>query len=592
MGPETLVLGGRFKVLRHIGGGGMSEVYLAVQLSLGRQVALKVLKRDLGKRPDMAERFRREALLLSSVDHPAVVRVIDFEPTPEATVLVLELAEGDTLEAVLKSGPMPPARAIPILTQLGEGLGAIHEKGIIHRDLKPQNVVLTQTPRGEQARLLDFGIARLMEMGEVDLNQLPGLSENPMISHPGQVVGTPAFVAPEQATGKPLDARTDVYAFGVLAFRLLSGQFPFPGPGSSDFLKQHTTMAPKRLDEVVPSLADQPKLVGLVMQCLEKNPALRPASAHALYDRLVEVWPQSPHDSSVTTPSRRLLAPLVATPVPAPPPSDDAALNWQKAQAKAAAATQVLLERASQGMRAAHGAARGLSAEWKQSLLVAFGLLMLAPAVWAMLPPGPAEVAAKLLEQGRAEGALSLINEQLSEATYEAPELYSLKAAALHQVHRESEERETLRLNPYQSLQSPHPLLLDALAEDFGREEGDVELKALIKVVPEELLEPHFDRLSREAGSERQWGALRWLDARRRREDAEGLGTRYIASLNARDCRIRGAAARRLAELGVKDAIDALRALSETPKEKTGAGLINCGEDEAAEAIRELKREG
>src|SRR5206468_1158190 len=98
MGPEPLVLQGRFKVLRHIGGGGMSEVYLAVQLSLGRQVALKVLKRDLGKRPDMAERFRREALLLSTVDHPAVVRVIDFEPTPEATVLVLELAEGDTLE--------------------------------------------------------------------------------------------------------------------------------------------------------------------------------------------------------------------------------------------------------------------------------------------------------------------------------------------------------------------------------------------------------------------------------------------------------------------------------------------------------------
>src|SRR5690606_26323028 len=157
----------------------------------------------------------------------------DFEPTPEATVLVLELAEGDTLESVLKAGPMEPSRAIPILTQLAEGLGAIHEKGIIHRDLKPQNVVLTPTPRGEQARLLDFGIARLMEMGDVDL-ALAGLNENPLISHPGQVVGTPAFVAPEQATGKALDARTDVYAFGVLAYRLLSGQFPFPGPSSND----------------------------------------------------------------------------------------------------------------------------------------------------------------------------------------------------------------------------------------------------------------------------------------------------------------------------------------------------------------------
>src|SRR6478735_8504826 len=186
MGPETLVLGGRFKVLRHIGGGGMSEVYLAVQLSLGRQVALKVLKRDLGKRPDMAERFRREALLLSTVDHPAVVRVIDFEPTPEATVLVLELAEGDTLETVLKSGRLPSARALPILTQLAEGLGAIHERGIIHRDLKPQNVVLTPGPRGEQARLLDFGIARLMEPDP----DAKGLSQV------GVVLGTPEYLSP------------------------------------------------------------------------------------------------------------------------------------------------------------------------------------------------------------------------------------------------------------------------------------------------------------------------------------------------------------------------------------------------------------
>src|SRR4051812_44902355 len=236
----------------------MAEVYLAEQVSLGRKVALKVLKRDLGKRPDMAERFRREARILSTVDHPAVVRVIDFESRPEATILVLELAEGETLEKVMRGGPLAPERAIPILAQLSEGLGAIHEKGIVHRDIKPQNVVLTPTPRGEQARLLDFGIARLMEIPDgLDLGAALGGPDNPFISQPGQVVGTPAYVAPEQAVAGPLDTRTDVYSFGVLAYRVLSGQFPFPGPGSQDFLKQHVGTAPRPLDEVVPALKEK-----------------------------------------------------------------------------------------------------------------------------------------------------------------------------------------------------------------------------------------------------------------------------------------------------------------------------------------------
>ncbi|MBL8956025.1 MAG: serine/threonine protein kinase [Myxococcaceae bacterium] len=587
MGPETLVLGGRFRVLRHIGGGGMSEVYLAVQLSLGRQVALKVLKRDLGKRPDMAERFRREALLLSTVDHPAVVRVIDFEPGADATILVLELAEGDTLEHLLKGGPIEPGRAVLLLAQLAEGLGAIHEKGIIHRDLKPQNVVISPTARGEQARLLDFGIARLIEMGE--LETLRGLPDNPMISHPGQVVGTPAFVAPEQATGKPLDARTDVYAFGVLAYRLLTGQFPFPGPSSNDFLKQHIGMAPKPLVEARPQLSEHPKLVALVMQCLEKNPDLRPQSANVLTEKLVELLPQSPYDSSVTTPSRRLLASATTTATPVPPEKgpEDSGARWRDAQAKAAAATQALLQVGQKGI----GAAQSVPTEWKKSLLVVAALLLVAPAVWAMLPPTNGERVAKLLDQGRGEAALSLLDEKLQDASWEAPELYALKAATLHSMRRELDERDVLRTNPYQCLLQAHPLLLDALAEDFGRAEDDVELKALIKIVPAEILEPHFDRRSREKGSERQWGSLRWLDLSRKKDLQGALGARYISSLQATDCTIRGSASRRLAELNVREAIDALRALSETPKEKTDDGLVNCGQDEAAEAIRELKRE-
>src|SRR5262249_53676747 len=157
---------------------------------------------------------------------------------------------------------------------------------------------------------------------------------------------------------------------------------PFPGPGSQDFLRQHIGMAPRRLDEANPALAEHPKLVALMMQCLEKNAALRPASAHVLYEKLLALWPQSPSDSSVTTPGRRVLAPAVATPVPASEApaqaSGETSARWREAQAKAAAATQAIGVVATKGVRAA----QGLPSEWKQSLAVVFGLTLLAPAVW------------------------------------------------------------------------------------------------------------------------------------------------------------------------------------------------------------------
>lgn len=268
LAANALVLDGRFRVLAHLGGGGMGEVYLAEQVSLGRKVALKVLRQDVSRQPGMSERFRREARLLSAVDHPAVVRVIDFGQSEEATCLVMELAEGQTLQVVLTHGPLEVRRAARVLTQLAEGLAAIHAQGIIHRDLKPENVVLTQGARGEQARLLDFGIARLMET-----ELAAGVSQI------GVVIGTPEYLSPEQGLGAPLDARTDVYAFGVLAYRVLGGVLPFPGPRARDFLMQHIGTPPVPILEVAPRLADFPTLAALVMQCLDKDPRARPQSA-------------------------------------------------------------------------------------------------------------------------------------------------------------------------------------------------------------------------------------------------------------------------------------------------------------------------
>jgi serine/threonine protein kinase len=276
--PDSLVLEGRFRVLRPIGSGGMGEVYLGEQVSLGRKVAIKVLHHDLHKQHGMVERFKREARLLSAVEHPAVVRIIDFGESGDAACLVMELVEGQSLFELLRSGPLAPARALQVLHQLAEGLAAIHDKGIIHRDIKPENIYLSPTPRGEQARLLDFGIARLVEP-----------DADSAVSQIGVVLGTPEYLSPEQAIGARVDARSDLYCLGVVAYRVLSGRLPFDGPDPRKYIAQHANVAPLPLDQAAPWLAPHRLLVALVMRLLEKDPANRFQNAHVLAEALAAV---------------------------------------------------------------------------------------------------------------------------------------------------------------------------------------------------------------------------------------------------------------------------------------------------------------
>uniref|UniRef100_UPI0037DA5ECD protein kinase domain-containing protein n=1 Tax=Stigmatella hybrida TaxID=394097 RepID=UPI0037DA5ECD len=292
----------------------MGQVYLGEQVSLGRKVAIKVLHQDLHLQPGMAERFKREAQLLSAVEHPAVVRIIDFGESEHSACLVMELVEGESLNDVLQKGPLAPERALTVLRQLAEGLSAIHAQGIIHRDIKPENVFLTRGPRGEQARLLDFGIARLVEP-----------DADSAVSQVGMVLGTPEYLSPEQAVGARADVRSDLYCLGVLAYRVLSGQLPFPGPSPRQFIAQHASAAPLPLDRAAPGLATHPTLVPLVMRLLEKEPSRRFQTAHELADALSSAA-TLPLPASALPPGASSLAQPVSTGTAAfgaPPPVPD-----------------------------------------------------------------------------------------------------------------------------------------------------------------------------------------------------------------------------------------------------------------------------
>ena len=569
MSKDRLVLGGRFKLIRHLGGGGMAEVFLAEQVSLGRQVALKVLKRDLSAQPAMGERFRREAQLLSTVDHPSVVRVIDFETNKrDGTVLVLELAEGETLEKALRMGPFEPKRAIRVLLQLAEGLASVHERGIIHRDLKPQNVVIGPGPRGEQARLLDFGIARLMELDtDAGVPATPDVKPgtDPFMSLPGQAVGTPAYVAPEQAMAQPVDPRTDVYAFGVMAFRMLAGRLPFEGPEARDYLEQHVREPPPPLDAVAPHVVPYPLLVKLVMSCLEKKAEKRPKDGAALVEALRGVLPA---DQLALSTQTRLVINAVTT---------------QTLTAVKDTAT-TFSQRGLQGVKTVGRMARRLDRQFKQSLLITLGLTLIVPAAWALAPQTTVERAEEELREGRPGEALTTIDAVLADSKGLYPVLLSNKVGALHELGREEDARALIRQMPYQTLFPARPAVIEMLAEGYAASEVDPEIVEWLGLLPPALADESLRAFAMEASSPRQWGALRYLDAVDRAKDLH-LPERYAASLQSKDCSVRARAAVRLGELGDLEVIPALRELSETPKDEK-----NCGQDEAAEAIRTLKK--
>jgi tRNA A-37 threonylcarbamoyl transferase component Bud32/tetratricopeptide (TPR) repeat protein len=263
------VVGERFRIESHLATGGMGEVYRAEHILLKRPVALKMLRRELSTDPEMWSRFEREAQLVSQLENPHIVRVFDFGKTDEGQLfLAMEYVEGDTLDQRLEKGPLDPARAVEILTQVLDGLAEAHNLGVVHRDLKPPNIILGRRREGgERAKILDFGIARFSDTSVS--------AEKAKLTQVGVVVGTPAYLSPEQALADELDHRTDIYAMGCVAYELLTGRPPFIGGDLRKIISAHLTSPPQPLTALRPELGTYPALGAAVLRALAKDKELR-----------------------------------------------------------------------------------------------------------------------------------------------------------------------------------------------------------------------------------------------------------------------------------------------------------------------------
>ncbi len=256
---------GPYQVTAQIGAGGMGEVYRATDTKLKREVAIKVLPDSFADHPERLSRFQREAEVLASLNHPNIAAIYGLEDSGETHALVLELVEGPTLQDRIAQGAIPLDEALPIAKQIAEALEAAHEQGIIHRDLKPANIKVT--PEGV-VKVLDFGLAKALEPEQTESEAANSPTMTAAATKMGVLMGTAAYMSPEQARGKPVDKRADIWAFGVVLYEMLTGTAPFKGADITMTLAEVVKSDPAWT--ALPA-GMSPGLVTYLRRCLEKD---------------------------------------------------------------------------------------------------------------------------------------------------------------------------------------------------------------------------------------------------------------------------------------------------------------------------------
>ncbi len=273
---------GDYEILTLLGAGGMGEVYRAKDTKLGRDVALKILPASFTTDPERVARFHREAQVLASLNHPHIAQIHGLDDADGTQFLVLELVDGESLDKRIARGRMPVDEALGIAKQIAEALEAAHEKGIIHRDLKPANIALT---KNGQVKVLDFGLAKAVETtgGSVELTNSPTITSHAMMTRVGMVLGTAAYMAPEQTKGNPADKLSDIWAFGCVLYEMLVGTRPFVADDVTSTMAAILERAPSWTD--VPPATPLP-ITRLLERCLQKSPRRR---LHDIADARIEL---------------------------------------------------------------------------------------------------------------------------------------------------------------------------------------------------------------------------------------------------------------------------------------------------------------
>ena len=260
-------LAGRYSLQRELGRGGMGVVYLAHDVALDRPVALKLLQPALATQPELKQRFLTEARTAARLSHPNIIPIFSVDAVDDFVFFVMAFVDGETLgQRVRSRGPVPPTELAKILREVGWGLAYAHAQGVVHRDVKADNIMIEKG--SGRALVVDFGIARVVQ--------------NTGVTGAGEILGTADYMSPEQASGEPVDQRSDIYSLGIVAFYALTGRLPFEAPTVGAMLAKQITQAPPAIADYAPGVPA--RLADAVRRCLEKDPAARFATAEELAD--------------------------------------------------------------------------------------------------------------------------------------------------------------------------------------------------------------------------------------------------------------------------------------------------------------------